>query len=397
MLTGKKIVVGVTGSIAAYKSVFLVRLLIQAGAEVKVLMTKGATDFVTTLTFATLSKNRVSVDLFEEDTWANHVELGRWADAMVIAPATANTIAKMAHGICDNLLQATYLSAVCPVIIAPAMDEEMWHHSATQTNIAALKARGHQIIQVNKGELASGLFGEGRMAEPEEILQYLTDFFEKKNTLQGKKVLITAGPSYENIDAVRFIGNHSSGKMGIALAEEMLSRGAEVKLVLGPTQEKVNENINTVSITSAEEMYEACMDEFEKFDYIIMAAAVADYTPAKKEAQKIKKANNYLQIDLIKTKDILMAAGQKKSPHQILVGFALETQNEKVFALEKLQKKNADFIVLNSLKDAGAGFGHTTNKITIFGKDGQVHEFPLKTKKEVAFDIINLITRNENI
>ncbi|MEO9210453.1 MAG: bifunctional phosphopantothenoylcysteine decarboxylase/phosphopantothenate--cysteine ligase CoaBC [Ginsengibacter sp.] len=397
MLTGKKIVIGVTGSIAAYKAVSLVRLLIQNGAEVKVLMTKGATDFVTTLTFATLSKHKVSVDLFEEDTWANHVELGRWADVMVIAPATANTLAKMAHGICDNLLQATYLSAVCPVIIAPAMDEEMWHHSATKNNVKQLQEWNHHIIQVNKGELASGLFGEGRMAEPEEIVQYLTEFFEKKNTLQGKKVLITAGPTYENIDPVRFIGNHSSGKMGIALAEEMLSRGAEVKLILGPSQEKVNGNVNTVRITSAEEMYQATMMDFEKFDFIIMAAAVADYTPAKKELQKIKKTEDSLQIDLIKTKDILMAAGQKKSSHQILVGFALETQNEKEFALEKLHKKNADYIVLNSLKEDSAGFGYATNKITIFEKDGQAYEFPLKTKKEVAVDIINLITRNENI
>lgn len=397
MIKGKKILLGVTGSIAAYKAVLVVRLLIKAGAEVKIIMTKGANDFVTPLTFSTLSKNKVAVDLFEEDTWANHVELGRWADVFLIAPATANTLAKMAHGICDNLLQATYLSAACPIIIAPAMDEEMWHHQATQQNIDCLRDRSHQIIPVNNGELASGIFGEGRMAEPEDIIQYLNFFFENKNTLTGKNVLITAGPTYENIDPVRFIGNHSSGKMGIAIAEEMWARGANVTLVLGPSQEKVTAKINTLRVTSAEEMYQACMNQFDQSDYIIMAAAVADYTPSTEEKQKIKKAEDSLQIDLVKTKDILMEAGRKKTPQQILVGFALETENENQFAQEKMKKKNTDYMILNSLNDSGAGFGHATNKITIFEKDGQIHEFPLKSKKEVAVDIINLITSNENI
>ncbi|MEO5908788.1 MAG: bifunctional phosphopantothenoylcysteine decarboxylase/phosphopantothenate--cysteine ligase CoaBC, partial [Ginsengibacter sp.] len=310
MIKGKKILLGVTGSIAAYKSVFFVRLLVTAGAEVKVIMTSGAKDFVSPLTFSTLSKNKVLTDLFDEETWANHVLLGRWADAMLIAPASCNTIAKMANGICDNLLLAVYLSSKCPVIIAPAMDEDMWHHPATQKNILELKQNGNMFLHVNNGALASGLHGEGRMAEPEEILKYLEDFFSKNLDLKDKKALITAGPTHEALDPVRFIGNNSSGKMGVAIAEELLSRGADVKLVLGPVQIEIDKKIKTKRVNTAQEMYEACIEDFESFDIIVMAAAVADYTPKNKSDRKIKKENDTFSLELIKTKDILFEAGK---------------------------------------------------------------------------------------
>ncbi len=396
MLTRRKILLCVTGSIAAYKSVVLLRLLIKSGAEVKVIMTPQAADFVSPLTFSTLSKNKVLIDLFDEDTWVNHVLLGRWADVMLVAPASCNTIAKMATGLCDNLLLAVYLSSVCPVVIAPAMDEDMWHNPATQKNIEILKQNGNEIIHVNNGELASGLSGEGRMAEPEEIVAYLHRFSSDQLILDGKNALVTAGPTYEAIDPVRFIGNHSSGKMGVYLAEELRRRGAKVTLVLGPSKMSADKEIETIRVASADEMYEACMKDFEKYDMVIMAAAVADYTPLNKATQKIKKTENEFSLPLVKTKDILAEAGKIKSGSQILVGFALETENEKTNAREKLAKKNADFIVMNSLRNEESGFGYDTNKITIFEKNGKEYDFPLKSKKEVAADIVNIITQYKN-
>jgi len=396
VIKGKKILLCITGSIAAYKSVLLVRLLVKSGAEVKVIMTDGAKDFVSPLTFSTLSKNKVLTNLFDEVTWANHAILGRWADAMLIAPASCNTIAKMANGICDNLLLAVYLSSKCPVLVAPAMDEDMWHHPATQKNIQKLKQAGKEFLPVNTGELASGLHGEGRMAEPEEIINYLEDFFSKKTDLKDKKILVTAGPTHEAFDPVRFIGNNSSGKMGVAIAEELLKRGADVKLVLGPTQIEIDNKIKTKRVISAQEMYEACMENFESFDIMVMAAAVADYTPKNKIDKKIKKDNKEFSLELIKTKDILFEAGKLKTNAQTLVGFALETDNEKKNALKKLSKKNADLIVLNSLNDEGAGFGFDTNKITIFDKNQKEYQFPPKTKKEVAIDIVNTIIQYRN-
>src|SRR5690606_8155123 len=350
MLQGKKILLGVTGSIAAYKSLILLRLLIKSGAEVKVVMTPAATDFVTALSFSTLSKNKVYQHLFEEETWANHVLLGRWADVMLVSPASANTISKMAHGSCDNLLLAVYLSASCPVLIAPAMDEDMWKHPSNQNNITTLKEFGNTIIPPNVGELASGLYGEGRLAEPEEIMEFIEKMVsKKKKELNGKKALVTAGPTYESLDPVRFIGNHSSGKMGIALAEELHKRGAEVTLILGPSALIPVAAINTIRVMSAGEMYDAAINDIKQYDFIIMAAAVADYTPIKKSEQKIKKSGKDLSLELVKTKDILLKAGELKTTKQVLVGFALETDNEHVNAMEKLKRKNADYIVLNSL------------------------------------------------
>lgn len=393
MLQGKKILIGVTGSIAAYKTALLVRLLIKQGAEVKVIMTPAAADFVTPLTLATLSKNEVLSEIASNSTWANHVMLGRWADVMLIAPLSCNTLAKMVGGHCDNLLLAVYLSATCPVVVAPAMDEDMWHHPSTKNNLDKLSSFGNKIIPVENGELASGLTGPGRMAEPENIVKWLVGFFLHQNELAGKKVLVTAGPTYEAIDPVRFISNHSTGKMGIALAEEMHSRGAEVTLVLGPVTEPVKPGINIVKIKSAQEMYDACLEVFTNCDIAVMSAAVADYTPVNKATEKIKKTENEFAIALTKTKDILKTLGQQKK-QQILVGFALETNNEKEYALKKLQGKNADFIVLNSLNDAGAGFGHNTNKITIFDRQGNEYAFGIKTKKEVAADIVNTILKS---
>ncbi|MGN6250017.1 MAG: bifunctional phosphopantothenoylcysteine decarboxylase/phosphopantothenate--cysteine ligase CoaBC [Ginsengibacter sp.] len=396
MLKGKKILLGVTGSIAAYKAVFFVRLLVKAGAEVKVIVTPGAKDFVSPLTFSTLSKNKVLTDLFNEDNWSNHVMLGRWADAMIIAPASCNTIAKMANGLCDNLLLAVYLSSIAPVFIAPAMDEDMWIHPATRKNVATLKQYGNLFLPVNQGELASGLTGEGRMAEPEEMIKFLEDFFQKKKELKGKKVLVTAGPTYESIDPVRFISNHSSGKMGIAIANAFFEKGADVRLVLGPTQINAEAGISVERVTSAEEMFNACMKEFSGYDIIVMAAAVADYTPKISSEKKIKKKREEFTLELKKTKDILFEAGRKKSAKQTLVGFALETNDEKQNALKKLKQKNADLIILNSMNDAGAGFGFDTNQITIFDKKGKEKKFPAKTKKEVAEDIVNAIIQYRN-
>ncbi len=393
MLEEKKILIGITGSIAAYKSAILVRLLVKQGAEVKIIMTTAAKDFVTPLSLSTLSKNDVLADITDNDTWANHVMLGRWADVMLIAPLSCNTLAKMANGLCDNLLMAVYLSATCPIVVAPAMDEDMWHHNSTKENLKKITSFNNQIIPVEKGELASGLVGEGRMAEPENIVNWLEIFFSNKLELNGKKVLITAGPTYEAIDPVRFIGNHSSGKMGVAIAEEMKNRGANVTLVLGPSNINVSENIEVIKVKSANEMYEACINHFEKTDIAVMSAAVADYTPVSTASQKIKKNENTFNIELTKTKDILKSLGEKKKTKQILVGFALETNNEKEYALKKLQTKNADMIVLNSLNDAGAGFGYDTNRITIFDKHNNEYKFDTKSKKEVAKDIVNTIIK----
>ena len=391
MLEGKKILIGITGSIAAYKSIYLVRLLVKAGAEVKVVMTPSAKDFVSGLTLSTLSKNPVLVDLFDEQSWANHVMLGRWADVMVIAPLSCNTLAKMAHGLCDNLLLAVYLSATCPVVVAPAMDEDMWHHASTRDNLKKIASFGNKIIPVGKGELASGLNGEGRMAEPETIIQFLTDNFFLTKSLKGKKVFVSAGPTYEPIDPVRFIGNHSSGKMGVAIAKEFYSRGAEVTLIAGPTNLELGNGLHVIRVNTAGEMYDACTRSFKNADIGVMAAAVADYTPAKKEKEKIKKGEKKILLELEQTPDILKTLGEQKTSRQVLIGFALETTNEKNNALEKLRKKNADLIVLNSLNDKEAGFGKDTNKITIFGKGGKEFKFDTKSKQEVAKDIVDTI------
>ncbi len=393
MLQGKKILLGVTASIAAYKAALLVRLLVKQGAEVKVVMTTAANEFVTPLTLSTLSKNAVISDLATDNSWANHVMLGRWADVMLIAPLSCNTLAKMANGQCDNLLTAVYLSATCPVVVAPAMDEDMWKHPSTQNNIVKIKSYGNQIIPVGTGELASGLTGEGRMAEPEEILKWLHNFFLSSNELAGKKALVTAGPTYEAIDPVRFIGNHSSGKMGVEIAKELNKKGAEVTLVIGPNQVAIPEFINTIKVTSAAEMFQACTSISDSMDILVMSAAVADYTPVVVSTEKIKKKEDDMQISLKRTEDILGFIGKNKKANQFVVGFALETANEKEYALSKLQSKNADLIVLNSLKDSGAGFGYNTNKITIFDKEQNEYPFETKSKAEVAVDIVNTIIK----
>ena len=395
MLEGKKIIIGVCGSIAAYKSATLIRLLVKAGATVQVVMTPDATNFITPLTLSTLSKRPVLVSYFTPETgeWNNHVELGLWADLLIIAPASANTLAKMAGGLSDNLLTAVYLSAKCPVYFAPAMDLDMWKHDATRQNIAQLQSYNNILIRPGTGELASGLHGEGRMAEPEEIIQYIDDDVKSKLPLAGKQILVTAGPTYEAIDPVRFIGNHSSGKMGFVIADRFASLGADVTLVAGPTAEiSIYRQIKRVDITSAAEMLDACLRCFTESNACVMCAAVADYTPVTVAAQKIKKHDKDLHIDLKKTVDILKTLGQQKQNDQVLVGFALETNDEEKNAIEKLHKKNLDFIVLNSLNDKGAGFKTDTNKITII--DSKLHKttFDLKDKEQVAVDICNKVT-----
>ena len=393
-LQGKKILLGISGSIAAYKSAFLARLLIKAGVEVQVLMTPSACDFISPLTLSTLSKNTVFTDVSSADAWNNHVELGLWADALLVAPATANTIAKLANGLADSMIAAAYLSARCPVFIAPAMDLDMWKHSATRRNVEALVNAGDHIIPVGHGELASGLVGDGRMAEPEAILQHLRNFFHQQLLLQGKTVLVTAGPTYEPIDPVRFIGNRSSGRMGIALAEEAARRGAKVHLILGPTHLAASHSaINTIRVQTAQEMYEATKTYFPNSDILILAAAVADYRPTHMADEKIKKSDANMQVELEKTIDIAATLGKQKSNDQIIVGFALETTNELANAQSKLKRKNFDFIVLNSLKEEGAGFNHTTNKITIVHKDNKPQEFELKSKTAVAVDIFDVISQ----
>ncbi|MCE7921843.1 MAG: bifunctional phosphopantothenoylcysteine decarboxylase/phosphopantothenate--cysteine ligase CoaBC [Haliscomenobacteraceae bacterium CHB4] len=397
-----KIILGISGSIAAYKSAHLTRLWVKQGAEVQVLMTEAAAGFIAPLTLSTLSKRPVFSEVSSEAGWNNHVELGLWADAVVIAPASANTLAKLANGLCDNILSAVYLSARCPVFVAPAMDVDMWHHPATQENIRRLQSYGVRVIPVGHGELASGLVGEGRMAEPEEIAAFVAANLpatgdRKPKTLQGKKALVTAGPTFEALDPVRFIGNHSSGKMGIALAEELAAQGAEVTLVLGPTDLKpANSAIEVVPVMSAQEMYEACVRVFSRTDITVLAAAVADYRPRFVSDTKIKKKDNELTLELEKTVDIAATLGKTKRPGQIFIGFALETNDELQNAQLKLEKKNFDFIVLNSMRDTGAGFGHDTNKIIIVHRDGSKKDFPLKAKTEVAQDIVAEIARLAN-
>ena len=396
-LKEKKIVLGITGSIAAYKAILLLRFLVKQGAEVRVIITPAAKDFVSPLVLSTLSKNKVLIDLFDENSWANHVALGRWADLFVVAPLSCNTLAKMASGLCDNLLLAVYLSATCPVMLAPAMDEDMWKHPSAKKNIATLLSYGNILLPVDSGELASGLTGEGRMAEPEQILENIERFFLNRNDFAGKKILVTAGPTHEAIDPVRFIGNHSSGKMGIAIAEELTARGAEVVLVLGPSTQQINiQPAKLIRVKSAEEMFNTCIEYFHTCSIAIMSAAVADYTPVQKADQKIKKTESSLAIGLMKTMDILGSLGKIKKPGQWLVGFALETNNEKEHARGKLKTKNADMIVLNSLKEPGAGFGTETNKISIFDKKGNEYSFSLKSKTEVATDIVDTIKKLMN-
>lgn len=394
-LKGKHIIIGVTGSIAAYKSAQLIRLLVKEGAEVKVIMTSLAKEFITPLTLATLAKNPILVDFFDptNGNWNSHVDLGIWADAYVIAPATANTIGKMASGIADNLLLTTYLSAKCPVFVAPAMDLDMYAHTATQRNLETLKNIGTQIVEPTSGELASGLEGKGRMEEPENIVRYLNNFFSPK-PLAGKKILITAGPTYEKIDPVRFIGNYSTGKMGFALAETCARQGAEVCLIAGPVQLSTSHpSINRINVESAQEMYKAASENFKYMDGAILCAAVADFTTSNVAENKLKREGNQLQLVLTPTHDIAAALGKLKTSHQFMVGFALETNNEEQNALQKMERKNLDFIVLNSLNDDKAGFGYDTNKITILHRNSEKTQYDLKSKSLVAEDIVSEIAK----
>ena len=393
-LSGKKIVLAVTGSIAAYKTPHLVRLLVKAGAEVKVITTPSAENFVSALSLATVSKHPVHSNVSDGSAWNNHVELGRWADVMLVAPCSANTLAKMANGICDNLVCAVYLSAICPVLVAPAMDEDMWLHASTRNNIQKIRSYGNHIIPVVHGELASGLIGEGRMAEPEDIVTYIREFLAKKSDklLKGVEALVTAGPTYERIDPVRFVGNFSTGKMGVAIAEALAEEGAKVTLVLGPSHLQVyHAGINVVKVESAQEMYDACLKVFPVTQIAVLAAAVADYRPEETAPEKIKKKGETLELKLTKNKDILATLGSMKKQGQFLTGFALETNNEVANANEKLKAKNADMIVLNTLRDEGAGFGYDTNKITIITNDGDQHRLPLQSKQEAAQAIVNII------
>lgn len=394
MLKGKHIVVGVTGSIAAYKTASLVRLLVKEGAEVKVVMTPLAKAFITPLTLATLSKNPIMVDFYDPENgdWNSHVAMGLWADLYLIAPATANTIGKMAAGIADNLLLTTYLSAKCPVMVAPAMDLDMYCHPATKKNMETLRGYGNLIIEPEEGELASGLSGKGRMAEPEAIVEEIRGFFAKAGELKGKKVLVTAGPTYEQIDPVRFIGNYSTGKMGFALAEELAGRGAEVTLIAGPVSLKTRGGaIRRLDVVSAAKMFEAVMCEAPGHDIVISCAAVADFTPKEMSDVKLKRGEESLCIELVPTPDIAAELGKRKKEGQLLVGFALETNDETCNALSKLKKKNLDLIVLNSLRDEGAGFGVDTNKVTLIDRNEKAEVLDLKLKSEVAADIVDRI------
>lgn len=394
MLKGKKILIGITGSIAAYKIPLLVRLFIKEGAEVKVVMTRCATDFVTPLTLSTLSQKPVLIEPYDktDGSWHSHVDWGRWADVFVLAPVSANTLAKMAAGIADNLLTTTYLAAKCPVFFAPAMDLDMYHHPTTQRNTDTLLSYGNHLIAPNEGELASGLVGAGRMEEPEVIFRTIADFLEKKNDLNGQNVLVSAGPTFEPIDPVRFIGNHSSGKMGYAIALQLAERGAAVTLISGPVSLKLNHHgINLIKVNTAEQMAAACLEAFPACDAAIMSAAVADFTPVKAEKQKIKKTGGELVIQLKPTTDILAAMGKLKMGNQLLVGFALETENEFAHASAKLKNKNLDLIVLNSLNDEGAGFGTDTNKVTLISAAGEPEQTPLLSKREIAAVVVDKV------
>lgn len=393
-----KIALAVSGSIAAYKAAMLTRLWVKRGDSVQVLMTHAASDFITPLTLSTLSKKPVLSGVHTESGWNNHVELGLWANALVVAPATANTLAKMANGICDNLVSAVYLSARCPVFVAPAMDLDMWHHPATRRNLNLLIEAGVHIIPVGFGELASGLVGDGRMAEPEDILAFVDNILNPSRDLEGLQALVTAGPTYEAIDPVRFIGNHSTGKMGIAIADALAARGANVDLALGPTHLRPkNDSVRVIPVTSAEEMFNACDPLFDSADITVLSAAVADYKPKTVSEQKIKKTGDALNLELTKTIDIAATLGARKKSQQLLVGFALETNDEAANAQSKLEKKNFDFIVLNSLRDTGAGFGHDTNKIAILRRDGTRNDFPLEAKSAVAAHIVDEIVRQGNL
>jgi len=393
MLKGKKIILGVTGSIAAYKAALLVRLLKKEGAEVKVIMTSLAKEFITPLTLATLSGNPILVDFFnpENGDWNSHVDLGIWADAYIIAPASANTIGKMANGVADNLLLTTYLSAKCPVFVAPAMDLDMYAHPSTKKNLLTLKSYGNEIIEPTVGHLASGLEGKGRMEEPENIVQFMDDFFTPKKML-GKKIIITAGPTYERIDPVRYIGNFSSGKMGFALAESCARQGAQVTLVAGPVKLRTSHaNIKRIDVDSADEMYRTVISQFDKMDGAILCAAVADFTPTKMQKSKIKREKDNLTLELKPTQDIAATVGKVKRGDQFVVGFALESDNEEKNALAKMERKNFDFIVLNSLQDHHSGFGFDTNKVAIIHRSGLKKQYELKSKLDVADDIVNEI------
>lgn len=395
MLKDKNILIGVSASIAAYKIAELTRLFIKIGANVKVVMSKEACNFITPLTLSTLSKNPVMVEYFNPETgeWNNHVELALWADIFLIAPATANTMAKITNGICDNLLCAVYLSAKCPVYIAPAMDLDMWKHDSTQQNITQLQKRENIIIPPEKGELASGLNGEGRLAEPEAIIKFIENNILSKQPLKGKNILITAGPTQEQIDPVRYISNHSSGKMGYAIAETCISLGATVTLISGPTSLSINKSIKKINVLSADDMYNAVHENFQLCDICIMAAAIADYKIKDIATKKIKKLTDVLTLNLVKTKDILKSLGEVKTEQQILIGFALETDNEEANATKKLKDKNLDLIILNSLNDEEAGFQSDKNKITIIDKKLNKTSFNLKDKKEVAIDICQYISQ----
>lgn len=398
-LKGKKILLGVTGSIAAYKSALLIRLLVKEGAEVQVIMTPSATEFITPLTLSTLSKKAVYSSFTNKDdgTWNNHVELGLWADVMLIAPITAKSLSKLATGMADDLLTATYLSARCPVFFAPAMDLDMYQHPSTLENLKSLASFGNHLISAGYGELASGLVGDGRMAEPEEIVGVLKKHFAFKPILRGKRVLITAGPTVEPIDPVRFISNRSSGKMGYAIAKAFSDAGAHVTLVSGPTSIKLNDaNILRISVESAEEMFIQTQENFDAADLIIFSAAVADYTPKVVAPQKIKKQGDELTIELKKTRDIAGSLGKQKKSNQLIIGFALETEKELDYAMDKLQRKNMDFIILNSLNDSGAGFAHDTNKISVIDKNKNITHYPLKSKDEVAQDILDVVLSKWN-
>ncbi|MCB9232254.1 MAG: bifunctional phosphopantothenoylcysteine decarboxylase/phosphopantothenate--cysteine ligase CoaBC [Bacteroidia bacterium] len=394
MLEGKKIILGICGSIAAYKAAFLVRLLVKEGAMVRVVTTPSAGHFVTDLTFSNLSKNPVFTGLWD-GTWTEHVHLGNWGDLLLVAPATANSLSKMAHGQVDNALTAVYLAASCPVMVAPAMDADMFLHPATQANLQTLQSRGVHVLHSPEGEHASGLTGPGRFPEPEEILEQVRQFFGPQ-PLQGKKVLISAGPTREAIDPVRFLTNHSTGTMGIELAKAARKLGATVTLVIGPVSKELPVLEEIIRVNSAQEMYQAMNDHFQSSDLTIMSAAVADYTPETVSDHKIKKQEGDMVLRLKRTRDILKSLGEQKRPNQILVGFALETQNEEANAKSKLERKNLDFIVLNSLADAGAGFGGNTNKIAILHKNGEINRFPLKSKAETAMDIFQTIIKKGN-